>query len=179
MTNATRDVATAKTLATQAEAAAKAEADAKAAVTKAQTEVAFTKTSIDRLKAGQFFTQVYHAREKYLADKLVQDRFLDEAEAATAAVKQAEQQLTASKEELASLPAKIKKLEAMIKDAAQQAAAAKAAADKLTAPVTTEKAQLDKLTGEIRKTKIRRQTRHSPAAAPAAPAVTAAKAAKL
>lgn len=178
MTNATRDVATAKTLATQAEAAAKAEADAKAAVTKAQTEVAFTKTSIDRLKAGQFFTQVYHAREKYLADKLVQDRFLDEAEAATAAVKQAEQQLTASKEELASLPAKIKKLEAMIKDAAQQAAAAKAAADKLTAPSPLKKPNWTNSPASM-KTKIRRQTRHSPAAAPAAPAVTAAKAAKL
>ena len=149
-----------KELTKQAEAAEKKLADAKAAVELAPQSVAAAKAEVERLKIGQFFTQVYKAREDYANRKAEQERLFAEAEAAKVGVKKTEAELTAAKKtktttkpEKTALEAKLKLLNERIKDLTKKASTDKSAAEKLTKPLAAEKLKVEKLNADYQKLK--------------------------
>jgi mono/diheme cytochrome c family protein len=142
------------------EDATKKVADAKAAAEKAPKDVAAAKASVERLKLGQFFAQVYRARESFTSKKDERDRLLAESEAAKASVKKLNDELTAAKkektstkEEKAALAAKLKRLNDSLKLANDKASSSKTAADKLAKSLPVEEAKFKKLAAEYQKLK--------------------------
>ncbi len=149
-----------KAAAKTAEDADKKLADAKAALSAAAKDLASAKASVERLKIGQFFTQVYKARENFTSKKEERERLLAEADAAKAAVKKLNDELAAAKKEKAStkeektaLTAKIKRINDSIKLAGDKASSSKSAADKLAKQLPVEEAKYKKLNAEYQKLK--------------------------
>ncbi|MBI5800733.1 MAG: hypothetical protein HZA92_08425 [Verrucomicrobia bacterium] len=149
-----------KALAKPAEAAVKAVADAKAAIETAAAEIKIARSTVDRLKLGAFYAQVWHAREDFSAKKDEQKRLLAQAESAKDDIKQAEADIKAAKkvkattkEEKDKLAKRIKDLEKSITDNKKLASTSKSAADKLTKPLTVEEKKLQVLTSDYQKMK--------------------------
>jgi hypothetical protein len=143
-----------------AEVAAKKQADAQAAIESAAAELKLAKSSVDRLKLGAFYAQVWRAKEDYAAHKDDQKRLLAEAESAKGAIKQAEDDIkaakkvkTTTKEEKDKLAKRLKDLDKAISDNKKLATNSKSAADKLTKPLAAEEKKLQALTADYQKQK--------------------------
>lgn len=143
-----------------AEVAAKKQDEAKAAIANAEADLKLTKASVDRLKLGAAYAQVWHAKEDFAAHKEEQKRLLAEAESAKGAITQAEADLkaakkvkTTTKEEKDKLAKRIKALEQSITDNKKLASTSKTAADKLTKPLAAEEKKLQAMTADYQKQK--------------------------
>lgn len=143
-----------------AEVAAKKQDEAKAAIANAEADLKLTKASVDRLKLGAAYAQVWHAKEDFAAHKEEQKRLLAEAESAKGAITQAEADLKAAKkvkpttkEEKDKLAKRIKALEQSITDNKKLASTSKTAADKLTKPLAAEEKKLQAMTADYQKQK--------------------------
>ena len=143
-----------------AEVAAKKQDDAKAAIEAAAAELTLAKSSVDRLKLGAFYAQVWHAKEDFAAHKDEQKRLLAEAESAKGAIKQAEDDIkaakkvkTTTKEEKEKIAKRLKDLDKTIADNKKLATASKAAAEKLTKPLAAEEKKLQALAADYQKQK--------------------------
>lgn len=171
---AAKDANAKRSLNLAAEVAAKKQADAKAAIEHADTELKIAKSSVDRLKVGAFYAQVWRAKGDFAARKDEQKRLLAESESAKGAIKQAEGDIkaakkikTTTKEEKEKLAKRIKDLEKTISDNKKLASTSKDAADKMTKPLAAEEKKLQALTADYQKLKA--------ASAPAAAPVKSAK----
>ena len=156
-----------KDLTKAAEVAEQKVATAKLAAEQAPKDFAAAKAKVDRLKIGQFFTQVYKARAAFADQKKEQERLLAEADAAKIATQKSEadradakKEKAVTKEQKTALTAKLKQLNDQIKDLTKKTSMNKSAADKLTKPLAADKLKMDKLNADYQKLK-------SPAATPA------------
>jgi hypothetical protein len=154
------------------EVAGKKQDEAKAAIENAEAELKLAKSSMERLKLGAFYAQVWKAKEDFTAHKADQKRLFDEVTSALAAIKQAEDDIkaakkvkTTTKEEKDKLAKRIKDLEKSITDNKKLASTSKTAAEKLTKPLQAEEKKLQALTADYQKMK----------AASAAPSLKSAK----
>ncbi len=149
-----------KALAKTLEAADKAVSDAKSAVENADSELKLARGSVDRLKLGAFFAQVWRAKEDLAGMKEEQKRLLAQAESANGAIKQAEADIkaakkvkTTTKEEKDKLAKRIKDLEKSITDNKKLASTSKTAAEKMTKPLVAEEKKVQALNVEYQKQK--------------------------
>lgn len=172
---AAKDANAKRSLNLAAEVAAKKQEDAKAAIENAATELKIAKASVDRLKMGAFYAQVWRAKGDFAAHKDEQKRLFAEAESAKGAIKQAEADIkaakkikTTTKEEKEKVAKRIKDLEKTISDNKKLASTSKDAADKMTKPLSAEEKKLQALTTDYQKLK-----------AASAPATMPVKSAKL
>ncbi|NBR86319.1 MAG: hypothetical protein EBS84_10710 [Proteobacteria bacterium] len=143
-----------------AEVAAKKQDEAKAAFENAESELKIAKSSVERLKLGAFYAQVWKAKGDFAAHKDEQKRLLAEAESAKGALKQAEDDIkaakkvkTTTKEEKEKIAKRIKDLEKTISENKKLASDSKAAAEKMTKPLTAEEKKLQALTADYQKLK--------------------------
>ncbi len=158
--DAAKDANAKKPLNLAAEVAAKKQEEAKASIENAESELKIAKASVDRLKLGAVYAQVWKAKGDLAAHKDEQKRLLAEAESAKGAITQAEADIkaakktkTTTKEEKDKLAKRIKDLEASIKDNKKLASTSKAAADKLTKPLAAEEKKLQAMTADYQKQK--------------------------
>jgi len=121
---------------------------------------AAAKANVERLKLGQFFVQVYKARESFTTKKDERERLNAEVDAAKASSKKlgdelsaAKKEKTKTKEEKSALTAKIKRLNDQIKLANDKASTSKSAADKLAKQLPAEEAKFKKLQAEYQRLK--------------------------
>lgn len=149
-----------KALAKTLEAADKAVSDAKAAVENADNELKLARGSVDRLKLGAFFAQVWRAKEDLAGMKEEQKRLLAQVESANGAIKQAEADIkeakktkTTTKEEKDKLAKRIKDLEKSITDNKKLASTSKTAAEKMAKPLVAEEKKVQALNAEYLKQK--------------------------
>lgn len=149
-----------KALAKSLEAADKAVSDAKSAVEKADSELKLARGSVDRLKLGAFFAQVWRAKEDLAGMKEEQKRLLAQVESANGAIKQAEADIkaakkvkTTTKEEKEKLAKRIKDLEKSITDNKKLASTSKTAAEKMAKPLVAEEKKVQALNAEYQKQK--------------------------
>jgi len=157
---AAKDANAKRSLNLAAEVAAKKQDEAKAAIANAETELKVAKSSVDRLKLGAAYAQVWKAKEDFAAHKADQKRLLDESASALAAIKQAEDAIkaakkikTTTKEEKDKIAKRIKDLEKSISDNKKLASTSKTAADKLTKPLQAEEKKLQAMTADYQKMK--------------------------
>jgi mono/diheme cytochrome c family protein len=158
--DAAKDGNAKRSLTLAAEVAAKKQGEAKAAIENAESELQIARSSVDRLKLGAFYAQVWRAKEDFTARKDEQKRLLAEADSAKGAIKQAEDDIkaakkikTTSKEEKAKIAKRIKDLEKSISDNKKLATSSKSAADKMTKPLQAEEKRLQALTTDYQKMK--------------------------
>ncbi|NBV23713.1 MAG: hypothetical protein EBS05_17555 [Proteobacteria bacterium] len=157
---AAKDAAAKRPLNLAAEVAAKKQDEAKAAIENAESELKIAKSSVERLKLGAFYAQVWKAKADFASHKDEQKRLLAEAESAKGAIKQAEDDIkaakktkTTTKEEKEKLAKRIKGLEQTISENKKLASDSKSAADKMTKPLTAEEKKLQALTTDYQKLK--------------------------
>lgn len=157
---ATKDANAKRPLNLAAEVAAKKQDEAKAAIENAESELKIAKSSVERLKLGAFYAQVWKAKGDFAAHKDEQKRLLAEAESAKGAIKQAEDDIkaakkvkTTTKEEKEKIAKRIKDLEKTISENKKLASDSKAAAEKMTKPLTAEEKKLQALTADYQKLK--------------------------
>lgn len=143
-----------------AEVAAKKQEEAKAALDNAGAELNIAKSSVDRLKLGAFFAQVWRAKADFNSHKDEHKRLLAEVESAKGAIKQAEDDIkaakkikTTTKEEKEKVAKRIKSLEQTITDNKKLASTSKTAAEKMVKPLTAEEKKLQALTTDYQKLK--------------------------
>ncbi len=143
-----------------AEVAAKKQEEAMKAIDNAGAELKIAKSSVERLKLGAFYAQVWRAKADFSAHKDEQKRLLAEAESAKDAIKQAEADIKAAKkvkattkEEKDKIAKRIKALEQSITDNKKLSSASKAAADKMVKPLVAEEKKLQALTSDYQKLK--------------------------
>ena len=143
-----------------AEVAAKKQEEAKAALDNAGAELNIAKSSVDRLKLGAFFAQVWRAKADFTSHKDEQKRLLAEVESAKGAIKQAEDDIkaakkikTTTKEEKEKVAKRIRSLEQTITDNKKLASTSKTAAEKMVKPLTAEEKKLQALTTDYQKLK--------------------------
>ena len=143
-----------------AEVAAKKQDEAKAAIESAEAALKLAKSSVDRLKLGAFYAQVWRAKEDFTAKKDEHKRLLAQVETANADIKQAEADIkaakklkTTTKEEKDKLAKRIKDLEKSITDNKKLASTSKSTAEKMTKPLTLEEKKLQALTSDYQKLK--------------------------
>lgn len=143
-----------------AEVAAKKQDEAKAAIESAEAALKLAKSSVDRLKLGAFYAQVWRAKEDFTAKKDDQKRLLAQVDSANADIKQAEADIksakklkTTTKEEKDKLAKRIKDLEKSITDNKKLASTSKSTAEKMTKPLTLEEKKLQGITSDYQKLK--------------------------
>ena len=143
-----------------AEVAAKKQEEAKTATARAETELTVARSSVDRLKLGAFFAQVWRAKEDFAGKKDEQIRLLAEVESAKGAIKQAEADIkavkkvkTTTKEEKEKVAKRIKDLEKSITENKKVASTSKATAEKMTKPLVAEEKKVQALNAEYQKQK--------------------------
>lgn len=143
-----------------AEVATKKQQDASAAIEAAAAELKLAKASVDRLKLGAFYAQVWRAKEDFTAKKDEHKRLLAQVETANADIKQAEADIktakkvkTTTKEEKDKLAKRIKDLEKSITDNKKLASTSKSAAEKMTKPLAVEEKKVQALAADYQKMK--------------------------
>ena len=143
-----------------AEVAAKKQDDAKAAIESADADLKLAKSSVDRLKLGAFYSQVWRAKEDFSAKKDEHKRLLAQVETANADIKQAESDIkaakklkTTTKEEKDKLAKRIKDLEKSITDNKKLASTSKSTAEKMTKPLQVEEKKVQALAADYQKMK--------------------------
>lgn len=143
-----------------AEVAAKKQDDAKAAIESADADLKLAKSSVDRLKLGAFYSQVWRAKEDFSAKKDEHKRLLAQVEAANGDIKQAEADIkaakkvkTTTKEEKDKLAKRIKDLEKSITDNKKLASTSKSTAEKMTKPLQVEEKKVQALAADYQKLK--------------------------
>lgn len=157
---AAKDANAKRSLNLAAEVAAKKQSDAKSAIENAESELKLVKASVDRLKLGAFYSQVWRAKEDFTAKKDEHKRLLAQVETATADIKQAEADIkaakkikTTTKEEKDKLAKRIKDLEKSISDNKKLASSSKSTADKMTKPLLVEEKKVQALAADYQKMK--------------------------
>jgi WD40 repeat protein len=158
--DAAKDANAKRSLTLAAEVAAKKQADAKLAIEQADTELKLAKASVDRLKLGAFYAQVWRAKEDFAAKKDEHKRLLATVESANAAIKQAEADIkaakkvkTTTKEEKDKLAKRIKDLEKGITDNKKLASTSKSAAEKMVKPLAAEEKKVQAMAADYQKMK--------------------------
>lgn len=158
--DAAKDGNAKRSLTLAAEVAAKKQEEAKAAIENAESELKIARASVDRLKLGAFYAQVWKAKEEFASHKDEQKRLLAESESAKGAIKQAEDDIkaakkvkTTTKEEKDKIAKRIKDLEKSISENKKLASSSKAAADKMTKPLQAEEKKLQAMTTDYQKMK--------------------------
>ena len=158
--DAAKDANAKRSLTLAAEVAAKKQTDAKSALEQAEAELALARGSVDRLKLGAFFAQVWRAKEDLAAKKDAYKRLLSDVESANAAVKQAEADIkaakkikTTTKEEREKIAKRIKDLEKSISDNKKLSTTSKSAAEKMVKPLAAEEKKVQAMAAEYQKLK--------------------------
>ena len=158
--DAAKDANAKRSLTLASEVAAKKQADAKLAIEQADAELKIAKGSVDRLKLGAFYAQVWRAKEDFTAKKDEHKRLLATVESANAAIKQAEADIkaakkvkTTTKEEKDKLAKRIKDLEKSITDNKKLASTSKTAAEKMVKPLAAEEKKVQAMAAEYQKLK--------------------------
>jgi WD40 repeat protein len=158
--DAAKDANAKRSLTLASEVAAKKQADAKLAIEQADAELKLAKASVDRLKLGAFYAQVWRAKEDFAAKKDEHKRLLATVESANAAIKQAEADIkaakkvkTTTKEEKDKLAKRIKDLETSIKDNKKLASTSKSAAEKMVKPLAAEEKKVQAMAADYQKMK--------------------------
>ena len=158
--DAAKDANAKRSLTLASEVAAKKQADAKSALEQAEAELTLAKGSVDRLKLGAFYAQVWRAKEDLAAKKDAHKRLLADVESANAAIKQAEADIkaakkvkTTTKEEREKIAKRIKDLEKSISDNKKLASASKTAAEKMVKPLAAEEKKVQAMAAEYQKLK--------------------------
>jgi len=157
---AAKDANAKRSLNLAAEVAAKKQDDAKAAIESADADLKLAKSSVDRLKLGAFYSQVWRAKEDFSAKKDEHKRLLAQVETANADIKQAESDIkaakklkTTTKEEKDKLAKRIKDLEKSITDNKKLASTSKSTAEKMTKPLQVEEKKVQALAADYQKMK--------------------------
>ena len=158
--DAAKDANAKRSLTLASEVAAKKQADAKSALEQAEAELTLAKGSVDRLKLGAFYAQVWRAKEELAAKKDAHKRLLADVESANAAIKQAEADIkaakkvkTTTKEEREKIAKRIKDLEKSISDNKKLASTSKTAAEKMVKPLAAEEKKVQAMAAEYQKLK--------------------------
>jgi len=158
--DAAKDANAKRSLTLASEVAAKKQADAKLAIGQADAELKIAKASVDRLKLGAFYAQVWRAKEDFAAKKDEHKRLLATVESANAAIKQAEADIkaakkvkTTTKEEREKIAKRIKDLETGIKDNKKLASTSKSAAEKMVKPLAAEEKKVQAMAADYQKMK--------------------------
>lgn len=158
--DAAKDANAKRSLTLASEVAAKKQADAKSALEQAEAELTLAKGSVDRLKLGAFYAQVWRAKEELAAKKDAHKRLLADVESANAAIKQAEADIkaakkvkTTTKEEREKIAKRIKDLEKSISDNKKLASTSKTAAEKMVKPLAAEEKKVQAMVAEYQKLK--------------------------
>lgn len=158
--DAAKDANAKRSLTLAAEVAAKKQTDAKSALEQAEAELALARGSVDRLKLGAFYAQVWRAKEDLAAKKDAYKRLLSDVESANAAVKQAEADIkaakkikTTTKEEREKVAKRIKDLEKSISDNKKLSTTSKSAAEKMVKPLAAEEKKVQAMAAEYQKLK--------------------------
>jgi len=158
--DAAKDANAKRSLTLASEVAAKKQADAKSALEQAEAELTLAKGSVDRLKLGAFYAQVWRAKEDLAAKKDAHKRLLADVESANAAIKQAEADIkaakkvkTTTKEEREKIANRIKDLEKSISDNKKLASTSKTAAEKMVKPLAAEEKKVQAMAAEYQKLK--------------------------
>ena len=126
----------------------------------AEAELTLAKGSVDRLKLGAFYAQVWRAKEELAAKKDAHKRLLADVESANAAIKQDEADIkaakkvkTTTKEEREKIAKRIKDLEKSISDNKKLASTSKTAAEKMVKPLAAEEKKVQAMAAEYQKLK--------------------------
>lgn len=158
--DAAKDANAKRSLTLASEVAAKKQADAKSALEQAEAELTLAKGSVDRLKLGAFYAQVWRAKEDLAAKKDAHKRLLADVESANAAIKQAEADIkaakkvkTTTKEEREKIAKRIKDLEKSISDNKKIASTSKTAAEKMVKPLAADEKKVQAMEAEYQKLK--------------------------
>lgn len=158
--DAAKDANAKRSLTLASEVAAKKQADAKSALEQAEAELTLAKGSVDRLKLGAFYAQVWRAKEELAAKKDAHKRLLADVESANAAIKQAEADIkaakkvkTTTKEEREKIAKRIKDLEKSISDNKKLASTSKTAAEKMVKPLAADEKKVQAMAAEYQKLK--------------------------
>lgn len=158
--DAAKDGNAKRSLTLASEVAAKKQDEAKLALEQADAELKIAKGSVDRLKLGAFYAQVWRAKEELAAKKDAHKRLLADVESANAAIKQAEADIktakkvkTTTKEEREKIAKRIKDLEKSITDNKKLASTSKSSAEKMVKPLAAEEKKVQAMAAEYQKLK--------------------------